>query len=89
VDREELAKLFASLEYQPEVDCISVCKKFFDKGLSRQALGQDLFAQKLQQGVKYFCCLPVKEAFRDRKFVVSQKKIQCLLVVPAWQSTPF
>jgi hypothetical protein len=39
--------------------------------------------------VKYYCCPPVKEAFRAGLFLASQEEVQSLLVVPAWISAPF
>jgi hypothetical protein len=94
LDRAELVKLFAELRFKPDVDCMatqssSVCQRYFAKGISRDAEGQDFFAQKLQPGVKYYCCPPVREAFRAGLFLASQEEVQCLLVVPAWISAPF
>jgi hypothetical protein len=57
LDRAELVKLFAEFNFKPEVDCMatpssSICQKFVAKGISREAVSQDFFAQNLQQGVK-------------------------------------
>jgi hypothetical protein len=94
LERAEQVKLFAELNFIPDVDCMatpssSVCQKFFAKGISREAVGQDFFAQKLQPGVKYYCCPPVREAFRAGLFLASQEDVQCSLVVQAWISAPF
>jgi hypothetical protein len=59
VDRKELARIFAKWGVMPEVDCMAsrssnICKRFFAKGQSSRAEGQDMFAQKLEAGVVYF-----------------------------------
>jgi hypothetical protein len=94
LDRGELAKVFAELHFLPDLDCMatrtsSVCRNFFSKGVCMHSKGQDFFAQKLEEGVKYFCCPPVKEAFRAGMHLISQKKVESILLVLGWVSAPF
>jgi hypothetical protein len=87
VDRQELAQVFAKWGIQPELDykaisSSSICKQFFAKGQCSAAAGQDFFAQKLEPGPVYYCCSPVKEAYRAAKRLVAEKGVESILVVP-------
>jgi hypothetical protein len=59
------------------------------KGRQAAAAGEDFFAQELQRGVTYFCCLPVKLAFKAAKKLVQREGVRSVLVVPEWESAPF
>jgi hypothetical protein len=67
-----------------------VCARIFSpRGCACSEKGQDFFAQKLEEGITYFCCPPVKEAFRAGMHLISQKRMESVLLVPDWVSAPF
>jgi uncharacterized protein involved in tolerance to divalent cations len=92
VDRAQLAKVLSSLGTEPQVDCMAstysaICTKFYAKGRQTVAAGEDFVAQELQWGVMYFCCPPVKLAFKAAKKLVQKEGVSSVLVVPEWEST--
>jgi hypothetical protein len=94
VDRTQLARVLSSLGTEPQVDCMAstysaICKKFYAKGRQAAAAGEDFFAQELQRGVTYFCCPPVKLAFKAAKKLVQREGVRSVLVVPEWESAPY
>jgi hypothetical protein len=37
----------------------------------------------------YFCCPPVKLAFRAAKHLIEQRNVASVLIVPEWESAPY
>jgi hypothetical protein len=94
VDRAQLARVLGQLGIEPQVDCMasaysSICVRFFAKGKQAAAEGEDFFAQELQQGIRYFCCPPVKLAFKAAKKLVQKEGVTSVLVLPEWESAPY
>jgi len=67
----------------------AVCKEFFSVLPQVSSSGLNIFCQKLELGKKYFCCPPVKLIVRVVGYLLQQTDVQVLLIVPAWESTPF
>jgi hypothetical protein len=94
LDRQQLAKLLAELKFKPQVDCMAasynaVCIRFLARGQKTGAEGVDFMVQKLERGVQYFCCPPVKQIIRAATHLMRSKGISSVLVVPAWESAPY
>jgi hypothetical protein len=94
IDRDDLCKVFVELKYEPQVDCTAtrkntVCEHFFAKIPQVGALGVNFLAQELKSGVKYYCCPPVKMVGRAVCHLLEREGIECLLIVPVWQSAAF
>ena len=94
VDRRDLQLILAECGFEPEVDCMasnsnSICKQFFSHRPQVGAAGVNFFCQQLLQGVKYYCCPPVKLITRAVGHLTSAKGVEAVLVVPAWESAAF
>jgi len=94
VDRDKLAEIFVQLQFVPEVDCCAarsnaVCEKFFSKIPQVGTSGVNFLSQKLESGVNYFCCPPVKMIGRVVCHLLESENISSVLIVPRWTSCVF
>jgi hypothetical protein len=94
VEREKLAEVLAELEFKPEVDCCAtrandICEKFFSKIPQVGTSGINFLAQKLEAGIKYYCCPPVGMIGRAVCHLLEKEGTESVLIVPRWVSASY